>query len=288
MITIENESFTAVIATQGAELRSLKNKQSQAETIWQADPAVWACSAPVLFPIVGSLIDGKTKIDQTTYSIPKHGILRGRDSELIEQGADYAIFRFSANAEIKELYPYSFTLDVTFRLQENELVVSYAISNSGDEEMICSLGSHPAFALDLKNNALTDYFIEFSEAESLDLYGVTEGIFHKKDEQYLKNESQIPLTESLFNDDALMFRNIRSSTIRIKRPAAESSIEIDTHGTPHLGIWSKPGAAYVCIEPWHSCGDTADSDGLFENKPDMQRLKKGETYETGYTIRVMG
>lgn len=37
-ITIETEHLTAVVSTDGAELTSLKSKETDIEYIWQADP----------------------------------------------------------------------------------------------------------------------------------------------------------------------------------------------------------------------------------------------------------
>jgi galactose mutarotase-like enzyme len=36
---------------------------------------------------------------------------------------------------------------------------------------------------------------------------------------------------------------------------------------PHLGIWSKPGAGFVCLEPWQGYADPSDFDGELAEKP---------------------
>ena len=55
---LENENLRVTVESHGAELVSVVNKQTGAEMLWQADPAVWARHAPVLFPYCGRLKDG--------------------------------------------------------------------------------------------------------------------------------------------------------------------------------------------------------------------------------------
>lgn len=281
MIAIQNEQFTAAIRIRGAELASFKDRSTGRERIWQADPEIWNGSAPILFPIVGRLKNGLTLINNQPYEIPKHGLLRTRDVCLVEQGAGFALFQFESDDETLKQYPFPFVFRVMFTLTDAGLSVDYEIHNSGTEPMLFSVGSHPAFALDLERHALSEYSIEFSEPETLDRYGLEDGLLVLKDTGYLKDETKIPLSESLFADDALIFQNVRSRTVRIK-PAG---LEIDLGNHPHLGLWAKPGAAYVCIEPWHSFDDTKESDGRFENKPGILRLPPGECFKTGYMIK---
>ncbi len=286
MIRIQNDSFSASIAPNGAELRSLKNRQTGEEFIWQADPGIWAKSAPVLFPITGLLKDGKTMINGVEYRIPKHGFARERLFDVLEQEGGHVLFGLSVDAESRKVYPYDFTLQVGFELHANRLAVNYTVLNAGAEEMLFSIGSHPAFALDLDEAPLSDYSLEFSEPESLDLYGLTDDFFAKKQEGYLNKETRISLSERTFADDALMFKDIRSRKVKLCRANSDWSVGMELRDAPHLGIWAKPGAPFVCIEPWFSYNDAADSDGLFENKPGIMALAAGGIFDTGYTIQL--
>jgi galactose mutarotase-like enzyme len=239
MIRIQNDSFSASIAPNGAELRSLKNRQTGEEFIWQADPGIWAKSAPVLFPITGLLKDGKTSINGVEYRIPKHGFARDRLFDVLEQQGARVLFGLSEDAESRKVYPYDFTLQVGFELHANRLAVNYTVFNESPGEMLFSIGSHPAFALDLDEAPLSDYSLEFSEPESLDLYGLTDDFLAKKQEGYLNKETRIPLSERTFADDALMFKNIRSREIKLCRansiPAIRSSFRADYR---RVMVWS--------------------------------------------------
>lgn len=287
MITIENENYSAAISPLGAELRSFYDKVEDREIMWQADPAVWGGCAPILFPIVGKLRDGRTRIDGREYEIPKHGLVRQREAALIDQGSDHVTFAFESDEETLKHYPFPFVLEVEFRLDFQSLDVLYRVKNTGPETMLFTIGSHPAFALDLERGRLEDYSIEFVEPASIDLHGLENGLLAKKTANRQIDAQGIPLSPTLFENDALIFPNLGSRILRLKSRNESHYLEIDTHGAPHLGLWAKPGAAYVCVEPWYSYDDRPDSDRHFENKPGIMRLASGNKFNTGYTIRVV-
>jgi galactose mutarotase-like enzyme len=283
MISIENKTFRASIRLKGAELASLQHKASGCELMWQADPEIWGGSAPILFPIIGKLKNGKTNIGGTEYEIPKHGLIRNLEATPIEQSSDSVRLRFESNVQTLETYPFSFVFDVIFQLTETGLAVDYEVTNSGDETMRFTIGSHPAFALD----AVLGSSIEFSQPETLDLYGLSaKGLLFKRVGRWFKREQLIQLSDRIFKDGALIFKNIQSHSIRLKTAGDRPILEIDLRNHPHLGLWSKPGAPFVCIEPWYGFDDASNSDGIFENKPNMLTLEAGNTFQTGYAVRV--
>jgi len=282
MITIENKRFKAAIRMRGAELASFYEMPSGQELIWQAAPEVWAGSAPILFPIVGKLKNGATQIGGKKFKIPKHGLLRTRYPVLIRHEKNVAVLKFNSTAETLKYYPFHYGFIVTFQLSGEGLEVNYEILNTGSLPMLFSVGSHPAFALDLKYFCLSEYTIEFSNNETLDLYGLVDGFLAKRQNEYLKNQKTLSLSETIFDKDVLIFKNVKSRKITLQ----PSGIEIDMGNSPHLGIWAKPNASFVCIEPWHSFDDASGDDGVFENKPGIMMLWPNETFETGYTINT--
>ena len=58
--TIENEFLRVSAEDDGAQLSSVELKENGKEFLWQGDPSVWYGRAPVLFPIIGQLLDGNT------------------------------------------------------------------------------------------------------------------------------------------------------------------------------------------------------------------------------------
>ena len=286
MITIQNKNYSACINPFGAELKSFMNLETKEEFIWQADSAFWGKSAPVLFPITGLLKDDKLTVEGVEYLTPKHGFAREQTFNVLSQQESAVVFELKPNAETRAVYPFEFALQIEFKLLKHQLEVNYSIINHDQKELLFSIGSHPAFALDLSNYNLSDYYIEFDQPETLDLFGLTDNFFAKKQTRFLNDEQVIPLSENTFNDDALMFKEIRSKYITIRRKKSDWFLELDRRDVPHLGIWAKPNAPFVCIEPWMSYNDAADSDGTLENKPGIERLAPASTFASGYTIRV--
>ena len=73
--TIKNNTLSAVINAKGAELFSLKDKNSK-EFMWEGNPEFWGKHSPILFPIVGTLKKNTYVYDDITYHLPRHGFAR--------------------------------------------------------------------------------------------------------------------------------------------------------------------------------------------------------------------
>lgn len=285
LVTIENDHFIARIDRHGAQLASLYCKKSSEEYIWQRDAEYWSESAPICFPIVGGLKGGTYTFEGHTYSMNKHGVVRYEDFKVVEHDRSYCRLEVKANEHTLEAYPFQFTLAIDFRLTDQGIRVEYTISNMGGKDMPTGLGYHPAFNINVQDYKHSDYEIRFSEKETLDLYWLKEGLLELKEENYL-NGYHLTLSRHIFDDDALIFKNINSDHISLVRKNSDWKIEMLTGGAPHLGIWAKPAAPYVCIEPWYTYQDSADVSGDLFEKPGMFVLKPGEQFESYYEVRV--
>lgn len=279
-ITISNDLFSAQISPFGAELQSLKNRETNEEYIWQRDPAIWEYSAPVLFPVVGRMKNSAYRFEGKTYPMPLHGFAWTSEFSCTEQGSDQATFLLKDSPETRKVYPFSFELQINFKLSKKGLSVGYTVSNPSEKSLWFTLGSHPAFAL---RSAAENYRICFNRNETLDLYSIRNDLLEKIQADYLQDESTIPLHAHLFDDDALIFQNITSDSIRLESEAG-LSITVETGTAPHLGFWAKPGAPYICIEPWYSVDETAAHNGELVDRPGMIQLAPLKTWQTGYSI----
>ena len=285
MISIENQHFTARIDPKGAQLASLIKKSSKYEYIWQRNPKYWTDSAPNLFPIVGHLKDNTYQYQQQHYQMPKHGVVRHEPFEVTKSENGHCQLAFHDTPKSRSAYPFSFTLLIDFTLTEKGLEVNYTIQNKDEKIMPVGLGYHPAFAIDTENYQHEDYEIIFSKKENLDLYGLVDNYFGLRQKNYLAGRS-IPLTATLFEEDALIFTNIKSDAITINRKSDDWFLTMETGGAPHLGLWAKTAAPFVCIEPWYTYLDGPDATGDLFDKPGTYPLEAGETLKRGYRIFV--
>lgn len=284
--TLSHQNWQAIISSHGAELQSLLNRETGEEYIWQGDPDVWAGRAPVLFPIIGRLKNEQIQVQGQSYPLGKHGFARASEFVIVEQTPDRLSLQLDSSTESKQLYPYDFSLIISFDLSSANLAISYKVVNTGSDRMFFTIGSHPAIRLPLENSKLEDYTVEFDEAETLQRYILQKGLMPNEGMDFLKNETSIPLSSDLFDQDALIFRNIKSHKISISHKDNGVRASVLTGGAPHVGIWAKPGAAYVCIEPWFGYDDPIDATGRIEDKPGMIPLESRASFTTGIAIRA--
>lgn len=247
---IENDYLRIGVKEFGAELTSVISKATNIEYLWQDNPDVWSGQSPILFPIIGRLIDDKYYLEGKEYSMPKHGFFRKREAKLFEKTATSLTFVQSDGEDTISNYPYKFDLFVKFELIDKSLKVTHTLCNKNDKVMYFSIGGHPAF-----NIKIGDYIL-FSENETLDTEAIDAQSLRVDDKiPVLNNERKIIVTEDIFNNDALIFSNMKSKSLTISSDDHNRVINFDFNNAPYLGIWAKPSAPYVCIEPWWGVND---------------------------------
>ena len=288
--TIESDSLQVSVRHKGMELSSLKSKMTGQEYLWQGDPQFWTGQAPILFPIIGMLKDGKTSYEGKDYAIPKHGFIRNSsEARLIHQSTDAVAFRFDSSPETLKVYPFQFVLEVSFRLTGNSLEVSHQVLNLGNKVLYYSLGGHPAFACPLlPGEKLEDYQIEFPKVESDHTWMITaEGLIGEKGKMILNDSKVIPLHPHIFDHDALIFKALKSREVSLSHRERGPVLRMEFGDFDYLGIWAKPGAPFVCLEPWLGIADAADHSGLLTEKEGIRTLSAGASETKKYSIEIL-
>ena len=263
----------------GAELTSIKLDGN--EKLHQPD-SYWGRHAPILFPIVGKLKDNKTKINGNTYEMTQHGFARDMDFEELEKNSKYVL---KSNEETLSKFPFKFELYVEYDIKQNKLTTKYTVINKDDKEMLFGLGGHPAFICDY---SLEKYELEFNQKEDkIEFYKLQDGLLKTSPIDSILDNNKIKLTKNIFDEDAIIMKNLNSNIIRLKNiETKETMLEFDFEGFPYLAIWSKKGAPFVCIEPWQNHTDTVDSDGRFKSKPNILKLKPNERFSCNYKVEL--
>jgi galactose mutarotase-like enzyme len=291
LITIASDRLTARINPLGAELWSLTDADGR-EYMTDADPAFWTGHAPVLFPIVGALRHGCYQLSGRTFPLGKHGFARTSRFDLAASGPDFARFTLCDSAETLAIFPFRFVLALTFRAEGDVLRMEATVSNRQDEPMWFSFGFHPAFAWPLPGGAAReDHRIEFAvdEAAPIRRLDPPSGLLLPETFATPVDGRGFAPDAALFQDDAGIWDRLasRSLTFGPKDGLAGSRLEIGFPDTPMLGIWQKPGAHYLCIEPWQGIADPADWDGDFRMKPGVIALDGGASRAFRMDVRVV-
>lgn len=276
---IENEWLKVGVKEFGCELTSVKSKKTGFEYLWQGDEKFWTGQSPILFPIVGRLIDDKYTLDGEEYEMPKHGFARKLKWDFLGGNESSMKFILSDSDDTFRIYPYHFDLVVTFSVEGNVLKVSHDIINKNDGTLLFSLGAHPAFNCEIGDKLV------FSEKETLSTVKIDLVNSLRLPETYpvLKDETDIVITKDIFNEDALIFSGVKSDFITLMSDNHERTVKFNLGSAPWLGIWAKPGAPYVCIEPWCGVNDSHVKKADFSQKDGINAIGKGESWNFTWT-----
>lgn len=287
MISIENEFLKVTIRPQGAEMTSIYNKQTQTEHLWQADPAVWPWHAPNLFPIVGGLVNNELQVKGNTYHMNRHGFTRESVFSLIDSSEKHAKFSLPFSESTLAVYPYKFEFQVLYDLTGYNLRVTYKVINQDEETVYFSVGGHPAFQVPFfANETYEDYYLEFETSEPLLTHLLSDGLLSGETEFVPTDGRKLWLTKTLFNQDALIFKDITSKKITVRSKNHQQSLSVSFPDFKDLGIWAKPGAPFVCIEPWLGHSDFAGKITEFKNKEGIKQVKYGHVFEAEFVISL--
>ena len=268
-------------------MQSLRLCATREEYLWQGDAEIWSGRAPILFPVIGGLADDSYTANGKRFQMAKHGFARNREFSLHAETADSVTLSLESDTASMAMYPWKFSLQVEFLLQDQSLLITYKVLNRDQESMYFNIGSHPAFRLPMEGSALRDYKIVFEKPETLKTYRIVDAVMLRDPIPLLRNARSLPLSRSTFDKDALVFMDINSSTISLDHVKEGPRLRLHTGGAPHLGIWAKPAAPYVCIEPWWGYNDFSDGGGDIADKPSIQTLAAGETFQTSIRIELV-
>ncbi len=288
---ISNGVFTARVDSLGAQLVSLKATDGF-ELLWVGDPGYWREHAPVLFPIVGALRDGRARIDGRWYEMSRHGFAKRMEFALEEQGEGYLSLALSSNDETRKEYPFDFEFAVTYELSSEGITTRFTVRNTGSLPLPYSVGGHPGFNLPMGEDArFEDYTIQFPEQERQDCPAIDleTGLIHGDKKAFRLDGKEIPLQHSLFYQDALVFEGLKSNSVRVVNKKSGRGVEMDFTGFPMLGIWSAVNdGPYVCLEPWTGCATLTTEGDDFVEKKGMAQLAPGREAEHSFTVRFLG
>jgi len=310
---ISNGLISIRVKTHGAELSSLKSCETGREYLWQADPAFWKRHSPVLFPIVGSVWDGKYRSHGKEFQLGQHGFARDMDFVLIEdepdaEGNPQLLYALRSGEETLKKYPYYFRLEIGYRLVGRSVEVIWRVMNpSREEDLKFQIGAHPAFYWPLLSNEEIQAGVAVQNEKLAQ--GTTRGYFRlgetaqtlrksvitqkgcvdptQSGEVQTDGEGYLALTTESFAHDALIFENSQVQTVTLCGEDRKSYLTLRSEA-PLMGLWSPPGknAPFVCIEPWYGRCDRVDYNGTYEEKDWIQTLKPLGVFEARYTVSI--
>ncbi len=285
---LENQQISIQVNTKGAELQSLKKAGCNTEYMWQADPAYWKRTSPVLFPLVGGLRGGSYLLDGKRYPMGQHGFARDMEFQLAQQNSQEIWFRLESCGATKEIYPYDFVLEIGYTLQGGTLSVTWKVSNPSDTGLYFSIGGHPAFCCPLvEEEQQEDYYLWFDAKDKVTAGVIEGGLITTQTVDYTLDHGRLPITGHLFDKDALVIEHNQAHQVALVRPDGTHYVTV-SFDAPLFGVWSVPGkkAPFVCIEPWYGRCDALDFTGTWQEREWGQYLQAGGVFEVSYQIEI--
>lgn len=262
---------------QGAELTSILKDGN--EMLFDGK-TFWNRQSPILFPIVGQIKDGKTQIEGKIYEMSQHGFARDMEFEEIEENR----YVLKYNEQTLEKYPYKFELHVIYKIVGDALQVTYEVKNIDNKKIYFGIGGHPAFKCDYSTG---DYEIVFEQnEENIEFLKLRNGLIDTENATNILEENKIHLTENIFDNDAIIMKNIKSNKVILQnRNTNKKILEFDFTDFPYLALWSKKGAPFVCIEPWQNTADKIDSNQIYKEKENILSIESDEIYSCKYIVK---
>ncbi|WP_242185899.1 aldose 1-epimerase family protein [Sphingomonas sp. CARO-RG-8B-R24-01] len=284
--TISSGGISAGISQLGAELQFLRDGHGR-DLLWDGDPAVWHGRAPILFPVIGLLEGGCYRLDGQRYAMPKHGFARHSTFDIIDQAADAVTFRLSASEQTRAVYPFAFQLDIQFCVSATQLRVTANIANLGDVPMPASFGFHPALRWPLPfDQPRAMHTIRFAQDEPAPIRRINADGFLLPDPQPTPvSGDTLVLRDDLFVADAVIFDRLNSRSASYGPPVGPR-LAIDFADFPTLGMWTKPGADFLCIEPWQGFADPVGYAGDLRDKPGILEIAAGSSKRLAMSLAL--
>lgn len=288
MYTLENNELQIEVNPQGAELSRLYSKRTGLEYLWNGEEKIWNRRSPVLFPVVGRLKNDTYYFSGKPYHLIRHGFARDSGFELEGYTNDSVTYVLSDSDQSRKSYPFPFRLHITHRISGNTVTAEYNVENPGESNMYFSLGGHPAFRLPLEPHLLyNDYYFEFSHVENAHRWLISsEGLVEPVTAVTIDNTNVLPITKELFHQDALVFKFLNSSVVKLKTDRSEHGVEFSFPRFPYLGLWAAKNANFVCIEPWCGIADSTTSDQQFITKEGINLLAPGQAFRRSWSATV--
>ncbi len=273
-VKIENDKLKVIIDTKGAELLSVRSNSGR-EFIWDGETKIWEWHAPILFPICGELNENSYTYKGKKYFMKRHGFARDMEFEKVSKAegrggfkcsadrasTEYAEFVLSSNEKTLKMYPFEFVLRVIYELSGNALIVKYIVENRTAGDMYFSIGSHEGYVC----------------SEGIQAYSVFV-------------DEIVPLVYDYFEGepDTLVYEKPGFTAATLKKLGENITVTVDFGEVSSFSLWTKPGARFICLEPWHGIPETEQADPDISKKAGFIKLTCGESFEAVHTITFCG
>ncbi|SNR24837.1 aldose 1-epimerase family protein [Puniceibacterium sediminis] len=281
---IQSSDLSMTITDLGAEAQSLRTADGR-ELLWHGDAKWWGGRAPVLFPIVGRAPDNRIAVGGFQAEMAQHGFARRSVFTLEENGPGMCRHVLRDTEATRAVYPFSFALRITHRLEGLELTVSAEVENCSDVEMPFGFGFHPAFRWPLPGCDGQPHEVVLDNGGEPEMARLEGGLLSESLLPSPFHGGRLELRPEQFAEDAMVFPEGAGTGLRYGM-AGGAQLAFRFENLPNLALWSKPGAPFLCIEPWHGMAARVGASHQISERPYSQTLAPGGVARFSWSVEV--
>lgn len=282
---IANEQLTVEVSSLGSEMQSITTSDGQS-WLWHGDAAFWAGRSPVLFPIVGRAPEDQISVEGKRHPMGQHGFARRSEFELVESGDDFCRFLLTAGPTSRMVYPFEFELVLEHRVEGRGVRVTAEVTNADHRMMPFGIGFHPAFMWPLPGCESQEHSVTLENGGEPIMVRLSGGLVVPEPLPSPFREGVLRLDHGLFDADAMIFPE--GAGAGLTYAAGDKAIRFTWENLPNLALWSKPGAPFVCLEPWHGMAAEVGGSHDIAERPYGEVLGPGATGRYGFRVELVG
>ena len=279
ILTHEANGLRLIVSRLGAELISVARRNSAGDWIGflnrdndiSAPGKGWANHATVMGYFLHRLKNERSLYRGHEIRGGTHSFLRGKIWHRVDSDRDdELVYRITPTDFSTTEYPLQVSLDLTYRIEDEHIVVTFRFKNDESELTAhVGFGLHPGFA--------ADSFQSFKFEMPAGLYRR-----HFSPGNYLSGEiedihfagGRMPFErEKLPGSYILEFVDVPDRTFTFSDPPSGRLVTLDLTSVPYLTLWSD-GGPFLCVEPCWGLTDHHDQ-RAFEDKEGIQKIPAG-------------
>jgi galactose mutarotase-like enzyme len=269
VISIASDRLSVEVSSLGAELQSIVDRNGH-NWLWHGDSKFWGGRAPLLFPVIGKSIDGHVSIDGESFPMPSHGIARIGTFASVGQGASSCSFRLADTPDTRASFPFAFALTVTYTVLDSRIATTVEIANPDTRAFPFCFGFHPALMLPQNEGAPVVRLDGNPQYQRID----ADGLLLPRKHASPFRDGRLEVKPELFADDALIFTDAGTRVWYGRE--GRRGVALSFSGLRYLGLWTRPGAPFLCVEPWSGVA-AAPGQHALSDRAGAAMLAPGET-----------
>lgn len=279
---IANDVLSIEVSSLGAEMQTAMTRDG-VNWLWNGDATFWTGRSPILFPIVGKAPDDTLLIDGKPHSMAQHGFARRREFSLAAATATLCRYTLEATDETRAAYPFDFRLCVEHSLDGPALTVAAEVENRGNVPMPFGCGFHPAFLWPLPGGGGKPHVVTLDNGAEPKRQPLENGLLSQDREPSPFDIGRLVLAPGQFENDALVFPEGAGDGLTYEADGGPA-LTFHFENLPNLALWSKPGAPFLCIEPWHGTAAEFGGSRELKDRPYTSVLSAGESRRFAFSV----